>query len=113
MSFVDDGLKMRMSVRNTPTLPPMLRKTSFANAQVAKLTAHTKISGRKRMGPPLQAEGSSSGCHKQRDVDHTFAKCHHQRVAYDPRRRTISASSCRLSSARATFGSSNFPMKSR
>src|SRR6266849_4572744 len=57
MSLLDDGLKMRMSVRNAPTLPPMLRKTSFANAQVVKARAHTKMTARKRMKTsPSEAE---------------------------------------------------------
>src|SRR5207245_9303727 len=48
----------------------------------------------------------------ERDPDHVFPIIH-QRVGYEPRTRTISASSRRLSSARATFVSSSLPMKSR
>src|SRR5205823_6268877 len=52
MSFVDDGLKMRMSVRKTPTLPPMLRKISLGNASVARPLSRMKSVEIRRMKNP-------------------------------------------------------------
>src|SRR5438552_1466426 len=47
MSFVDDGLKMRVSVRKLLTLPPMERKTSFAKPAVAKKSRALRVRSRR------------------------------------------------------------------